>query len=99
MTFNPDKPYKIEMFPPEVTELHTEVRKHPDLLKILHEQPDKDVYIQILEIGKHCGIMILGTYTHEDMINLCKLLTAKLYKMRTIHVDSTPGLIIVPPGN
>jgi hypothetical protein len=88
MTFDPrtSKNVKLEIFPQEVLDLHTEVRKHPDLMRKLHDQEDKDVYIQILEIATHCEIAVAGTYTHADMLNLCKMLTEKLHSMRSILV-------------
>ena len=80
------KPLQFEMFPQEVLDLHTEVRKHPDLMQKLHDQENKDVYIQILEIATHCGILVAGTYTREDMLSLCEMLTKKLYSARSIIV-------------
>jgi hypothetical protein len=76
----------FELFPQEVIDLHTEVRKHPDLMVKLAAQEDKDVYIQILEIATHCGILVAGTYTREDMLSLCEMLTKKLYSSRSIIV-------------
>lgn len=80
------KTLHLEFFPQEVLDLHAEVRKHPDLLKKLHDQDNKDVYIQILEIATHCEIAVTGTFTHQDMLNLCEMLTKKLYSMRSILV-------------
>ena len=80
------KKLSLEIFPQEVLDLHTEVRKHPDLMQKLHDQENKDVYIQILEIATHCEIAVAGTYTHADMLKLCKMLTEKLYSMRSILV-------------
>lgn len=78
-----------EFFPEELTDLHKEIQHHPNLLQILHDQADKDVYIQILEIAAYCKILVAGTYTRDDMLNLCKMLTTKLMSMRTI--------IVIPP--
>lgn len=72
------------MFPQEITELHKEIHKHPELLKILHEQANKDVYIQLMEIAAYCKILVAGDYTHADMLNLCTVLTNKLQSMRTL---------------
>lgn len=80
------KKLTLEIFPQQVLDLHTEVRKHPDLMRKLHDQPDKDVYIQILEIATHCQIVVAGEFTREDMLALCKMLTEKLYSMRSIIV-------------
>ncbi len=79
----------FDYFPQELIDLRIEISKHPDLLKLLHEQEDKDVYIQILEIAAYCKILVMGEYTKDDMLNLCKMLTEKLMSMRTI--------IVIPP--
>jgi len=82
----PTRRLAIELFPQEILDLHTEVRKHPDLLQKLYDQDNKDVYIQILEVATHCEIAVAGTFTHQDMLNLCTMLTKKLYSMRSIIV-------------
>lgn len=76
----------FDYFPQELIDLRIEISKHPDLLKILAEQEDKDVYIQILEIAAYCKILVIGEYTRDDMLNLCTMLTQKLMSMRTIIV-------------
>lgn len=79
-----------DYFPEELIALRREIQEHPPLLKILAEQEDKDVYIQILEIAAYCKILVSGEYTRDDMLNLCEMLTKKLMSMRTI--------IALPPG-
>lgn len=78
----------IEKFPDEIIDLHTEVRKHPTLMKLLHDQENKDVYIQLLEIASYCGIAVAGDYSREDILRLCKEMTTHLYVRRT-------GIVIV----
>jgi hypothetical protein len=73
-----------DYFPEELIALRREIQEHPPLLKILAEQEDKDVYIQILEIAAYCKILVAGEYTRDDMLNLCEMLTKKLMSMRTI---------------
>jgi len=85
----PGKRISLELFPQQVLDLHTEVRKHPDLMRKLHDQENKDVYIQILEIATHCEIAVAGTFTRDDMLALCEMLTKKLYSMRSIIVLPT----------
>ena len=79
-----------DYFPEELIALHREIQNHPPLLKLLAEQEDKDVYIQILEIAAYCKILVAGEYTRDDMLNLCEMLTKKLMSMRTI--------IVIPPS-
>lgn len=78
-----------EYFPQDLIDLRLEIQKHPPLLALLANQADKDVYIQILEIAAYCKILVAGTYTQDDMLNLCKMLTEKLMSMRTI--------VVIPP--
>lgn len=75
------------LFPEELTELRKEIQHHPDLLLILHTQSDKDVYIQLAEIAAHCGIVLDGDYTQQDILKLCKLLTNNLMAKRVIVVN------------
>jgi len=88
----PGKRLDIQIFPQQVLDLHTEVRKHPDLMRKLHDQENKDVYIQILECATHCEIAVAGTFTHADMLALCEMITKKLYSMRSIIVLPTGPL-------
>lgn len=75
-----------EYFPQELIDLRIEIQKHPILLKILHDQAEKDIYIQLMEIATHCGILVAGDYTQEDMLGLCRVMTNKLMSMRTIII-------------
>ena len=82
----PPRRLAIELFPQEILDLHQEVRKHPDLLQKLHDQDNKDVYIQLLEIATHLNIYVEGTFTRDDILALCTMLTKKLYERRSILV-------------
>ena len=73
----------IEMFPQEMIDLHTEVRKHSDLMVTLHDQENKDVYIQLMEIASYCQIAVLGTFTRSDILDLATKCTVRLYQMRS----------------
>lgn len=73
-------------FPQELIELHQEIHKHPTLLQLLHDQEDKDVYIQLAEIATYCRVLVDGDYTYEDMLGLCTLLTRKLQSARTLLI-------------
>lgn len=74
--------FTLEWFPPELQVLREEINYHPTLLQKLHEQDDKDVYISIAEIAAHVGVVLDGTYTRDDIINLCGLLVRKLQALR-----------------
>lgn len=73
----------LQFFPQQMIDLHTEVRKHPALLQILHDQDNKDIYIQLMEVATYCEIVVIGTFTHQDILDLAEKCTAKLYSMRT----------------
>lgn len=78
--------FKLEFFPEELNQLRVEINHHPQLLTILHAQHDKDVYIQICEIAAYCNILVDGTFTHADIVELCDMCRKKLQSMRTILV-------------
>jgi len=73
----------LQFFPQQMLDLHTEVRKHPALMKLLHDQENKDVYIQLMEIATYCEIVVIGTFTHQDILDLAEKCTRKLYSMRS----------------
>jgi hypothetical protein len=73
-------------FPQELVDLQIEVHKHPALLQILHDQPEKDVFIQLMEIATYCKVVVHGDYTQDEILGLCRLLIQKLQQDRTIIV-------------
>lgn len=76
----------LEFFPEPLIQLRQEIDHHPDLLVLLSVQSDKDVYIQISEIAAYCDIVLDGTYTREDIVELCELCIKRLQAKRTIMV-------------
>ena len=62
---------------------NAEVIHHPELQAILAQQTNKDIYILISEISAYCGIILDGAYDKKDMLELCNILTKKLYEKRT----------------
>jgi len=79
-------------FETELTDLQQEIGEHhPDVLAILTSLTDKDIYMQLSAIAVHCGIILHGDYTKEDMLGLCKKMTEHLVKKRTIHIQ---GIIL-----
>lgn len=81
----------LEFFPEPLNQLRQEIDHHPDLLTILSIQQDKDVYIQISEIAAYCDIVLDGTYTREDIVELCELCVKRLQAKRTIMVLPLAG--------
>jgi hypothetical protein len=73
----------VEMFPEELIALNEEIIHHPILLARLKAQTDPDIYIRINEIATHCGLILDGMYTRDDILELCVLLKDKLYKSRS----------------
>ena len=78
--------FTLEWFPPELQALREEIDFHPDLKLLLHNQEDKDVYIQICEIAGYCQVLLDGMYTRDNMIDLCGILIGKLQAKRTILI-------------
>jgi hypothetical protein len=80
----PNAKLVFEMFPPSIIELNKEVAQHPKLLQILRDQPNKDIYISLLEIATYCDVPVVAEiHTHADILQLCQELTKRLYSKRT----------------
>jgi len=77
---------KLEFFPESLQALRVEIANHPDLLQILHNQSDKDVYMQISEISAYCGILLEGDYSKEDVIRLADKLVWKLKSKNSLLI-------------
>lgn len=84
----------LVFFEQELLDLQQELSFHPELLQILAEQPDKDIYISISEIAKYLGIILHGDYTKQDILKICSDMTVDLQKKRTIHVDSLENKLV-----
>lgn len=78
-----DPKLDLEYFPAEIIALNREVGNHPDLMKILSEQPNKDVYIRLAEIATYCNILMIGDYSRERILQVCEECTKVLYQKRT----------------
>lgn len=83
MSNDPPKKLDLEFFPPQIIALNREVAHHPALMKILSEQPNKDVYIRLLEIATYCNILLIGDYSHARILEVCEECTKALYRKRT----------------
>lgn len=86
------------MFDQQLLDLQQELLNHPKLMRILQDQPNKDIYIGLQEIATHLGIILDGNYTKDDLLKLCEIMTERLYKSRTIDVLSLEGQLIVVPS-
>ena len=81
----------LEFFPEPLNQLRQKIDHNPDLLVLLSVQQDKDVYIQISEIAAYCDIVLDGTYTREDIVELCELCVKRLQAKRMIMVLPLAG--------
>lgn len=80
----PNAKLKFELFQPEIIALNQEVAHHPALRQILENQPQKDVYIRLLEIATYAGVAIVAeVYELKDVLFICEQLTKALYEKRT----------------
>ncbi len=84
---NKNSKLQFEMFPEELIQLQVEVYEHhPALLQILHNQQDKDIYMQLCEVFAYCEMIVEGTYTRDDIIELAGIALKKLMQKRTLVV-------------
>jgi hypothetical protein len=80
----PNAKLKYELFQPEIIALNREVGYHPALCQILANQPNKDVYIRLLEIATYANVIVVAEmHTLKDILFLCEQLTKALYEKRT----------------
>lgn len=77
---------KLEFFPESLQALTQEIYSHPKLLLILHNQPDKDVYMQLCEIAAYCDIVLEGDYSRDAVVKLAEKLTWELKKKNSILI-------------
>lgn len=83
-SFTDKKNLKFEIFPEDIIALNQEVAQHPRLLQILRHQPNKDIYISLLEVATYCNVPVVADiHTHADILTLCRELTKRLYSKRT----------------
>lgn len=74
------------LFEEELLALRKELDFHPELQLILRTQPIQDIYIHLAEIGAYLGVAINGTFTHQEVLDLCNMFTKILYAKRAIIV-------------
>jgi hypothetical protein len=80
----PNAKLKYELFQDEIIALNREVAFHPALCTILENQPQKDVYIRLLEIATYANVLVVAeVHTLKDVLFLCEQLTKALYEKRT----------------
>lgn len=74
-----------DMFPEELTTLMQEIAnpEHKPLHELLASIRTADVYEQLAHVAAYCSVILDGLYTPDDLLGLYKLLTKKLYEMRT----------------
>ncbi len=77
---------KYELFPEVMNQLRVEIDHHPKLLEILHNQPDKNIYVAIQEIAAYCEILLNGDYDKDDILKLAEKLVWRLRAKRSILV-------------
>lgn len=75
-----------EYFETELIELRKEIEHHPELMMILQAQQSSDIYVHIAEIAAYCNVLLDGTYSKEDILEICDECTKRLKQQREIIV-------------
>ena len=85
----------IEKFPEEYIELNKELCTgyHPKLAEIISKIGMDDLDLKLANIAAYCAIALDGEYRLEDRVNLCRILTKELVKMRE-YPKANPQVII-----
>ena len=76
----------LEFFPHEYLVLQKEVfsEYHPRLHSILQQINAEDLDMKLAHIASYCEVVLDGSYTLEDRIKLCVILTEKLMLKREV---------------
>lgn len=72
----------IEMFPESVIALMEEVAKHQDLLQKLSTLGSSDFFRSLEIIATHLDVLLDGSYTPDDVEQMCERFTQKLREKR-----------------
>lgn len=91
--------HTIVMFPIERQTLNQEVTHHPELQLRLNNHPADEFELKLAEIASYCDVVLDGTYTQQDLNNICKILANRLYSMRKAiepHIEVIRDPSIVP---
>lgn len=75
-----------EYFETELIELRKEIENHPELMMILQAQQSPDIYVHIAEIAAYCNVLLDGTYSKEDILEICEVCRKRLKEKREIIV-------------
>lgn len=73
-------------FEEELINLRRELQHHPDLQVILYAQQVHDIYVHIAEIGAYLGVAINGTFTKQEILDLCDMFTKLLVAKRVLKL-------------
>ena len=76
----------ISLFPEDFRTLQKEIRHHKDLVERL--KTVNDFALWMAEVATYCDVVVDAYYTMEDIANLCRVLTNRLYKKRA-------GLVVI----
>ena len=75
-----------EYFETELIELRKEIENHPALMLILQAQQSPDIYVHIAEIAAYCDVLLDGTYSKDDILEICEVCRKRLKDKREIIV-------------
>jgi len=74
-----------QLNPPEMIALQRELALyHPDICAKMNRRMELEEWFA--ELAMHLDIVLDGLYTPDQLIELCKILHARLYERRTIVV-------------
>jgi len=80
-------PLVFEYFPPEFIMLQEEIPFHPELVAKLQNQPVNEFEIRMLQVAKHCDIILEGTYQPNEWPQLALACLKRLKGMRPGRTD------------
>lgn len=65
----------------EFDDLRKELGHHPEILAKAEQAKSIESLLEI--VATECNVLVVGSYSHQQVLNLAVKLTDKLYKKRT----------------
>lgn len=75
-------PYTLVYFPDSYINLQKEIPNHPDLVKLLENQPNELFEVRLAEVAAYCGVILDGYYIPKQLEELCEILESHLILKR-----------------
>lgn len=73
----------LHYFPTELIDLQEELSKHPPAMEHMAKCDSKYMEDRLAHLCTYCGIVVDDQFDVDEICDLAKMITNKLYQMRT----------------